>query len=101
MLLPYPSEMPSEAWQLLWDVTRGTTPKTSTVIHTAWVGVGYVLGKISPDGPFVMAGTIPDNDNVTTDVVFAQLLSPPVGVAAAVPIPWALVLQILLRILTK
>lgn len=100
-LLPYPTEAAPEAWQLVWDAIRTRdVPRTPHAVHVAWNLAGFALGKIYPDGPVVIGAELSGHDETAVATAFSQLCQPEADtpqVAAAIPIPWGLIAQALLR----
>lgn len=101
MLTPYPTEAPTEAWQLVWDAIRNKEiPRTASTVHVGWNLAGFALGKVYPAGPIpVGAPPLTEHDEAAVNAAFAQLCQPdpkPVMVSA-VAFPWALVLQAVLQ----
>ncbi len=82
-LRPYPTEIPQEAVQMVWDVFRGQQPRTAMAIHAGYEVLGYAAGKIFPDPQVVGSGfmdfrtfpTVEKSDAVALDQAFAQALA--------------------------
>jgi hypothetical protein len=98
-LLPYPTEAPPEAWQLVWDAIRTReVPRTAHAVHVGWNLAGFALNKVYPAGPIVIGAELTEHDESAVNAAFAQLCQPqsePQAVSA-IQIPWGLVLQALL-----
>lgn len=100
-LLPYPTEVAPEAWQLVWDSIRNKEiPSSGSAVHVGWNLLGYVAGKVYPAGPIVIGATVvadlTEHDEAAVNAAFAQLCQPQQStVSAAMPIPWGLILQVL------
>jgi len=97
MLTPYPTEFPREGLNILLQAVRGQFPDTPELAHVCWNVAGFALGKTLGGGPIV-AG----NHNVSDEDVLIDALNhdAPEGVSEGL-FPWALVLDIALRVLLR
>lgn len=98
MLIPYPSEFPSEAFMLVLDKVRGRTIPPSELVHGAWVVAGYALSQTMGGGPLISGDTPAAwSDEQVIEAAIAQ--ADPKVPAQFGFVPMALVLKIALKIL--
>lgn len=123
---PYPDSIPPEALQMVWDAWRGNDLDRDEIIHAAWHVVGFALGKALPhdyraDKP--LDACDPDEVAAAFELAVGAAQSQPTeGTPAARPaaklermklaapvhdeaalaaVPWGLVLQVALEVLSR
>lgn len=95
-LIPYPTEFPREALTLALEAIRGDLPPTQEAAHAAWVVAGYALAQTIGGGPIVSSGY--QTDIETLEAALQQESQP--GVAQGI-FPWAIVAQIVIRLILE
>ena len=62
MLVPYPSELPTEGLVLLLDKVRGKDVPVAELVHVAWNAAGYGLDRFLPVEKLVGAENISEEE---------------------------------------
>jgi hypothetical protein len=96
-MVNYPNEFPAEALGLVLAKVKGQAVDTAKLAHAGWNVLGFALAK-SLGGPISQPG--PDDQGTLSDeaILEAAIHSPEEGALGGV-VPWALVVQIVLKIL--
>jgi hypothetical protein len=102
VLIPYPSEFPSEAFMLVLDKVRGHEVSPAELVHGAWVVAGYAASQTVGGGPQIgQEGPAAWSDEQVLEAVIqdSQVGQPgdPVGFGGTIAL--ALVLKIAIKIL--
>jgi len=97
MLTPYPTEFPREGLAMLLDAVRGKLPEAPELAHACWNVAGFALGKTLGGGPIVSSNHEVSDEDVLIDALNHDA---PEGVSEGL-FPWALVLDIALRVLLR
>lgn len=101
MLTPYPTEFPVESVRVVVDALRGN-PDVPELVHHGWHAAGYGLGQIVPHGGGLALATAPLTEAEAADVLERAL--PADGeptVAQAVPIPWSVIVPLILELIRR
>lgn len=95
-MVDYPAEFPAKALGLVLAKVKGQAVETAELVHAGWNVLGFALGK-SLGGPIseVDRGQMTDEE-----ILEAALNSAEEGALGGV-IPWAIVAQIVLKILVN
>ena len=96
-MVNYPADFPVEALGLVLAKVKGQAVDTAKLANAGWNVLGFALGK-SLGGPVSQPG--PDDQGELSDeaILEAAIHSPEEGALGGV-VPWALVVQIVLKIL--
>ena len=103
MLIPYPSEFPSEAFMLVLDKVRGREVSPSELVHGAWVVAGYAASQTVGGGPQIAGQEGPaawsDEQVLEAAIQESQAVQPgdPIGFGGTIAL--AMVLKIAIKIL--
>ncbi|NBW13415.1 MAG: hypothetical protein EBR82_35945 [Caulobacteraceae bacterium] len=95
-LIPYPTEFPKEALAMALEAIRGDLPPTQEAAHAAWVVAGYALAQTIGGGPIVSSGYQTDEEMLEA----ALQQEPQPGVSQGI-FPWAMVAQIVIRLILE
>jgi hypothetical protein len=95
-MVNYPDEFPSKALGILLEKVRGKAVETPTLALAGWNVLGYALGKSLGGGP----APVGDQGGLSDEEVLeAALNSQEEEGAKGGAIPWAIVAQVVLKIL--
>lgn len=94
-LYPYPDYLPDDVLQVFIDLLRGQGKMDRKTLHYAWHVASFGFGRILPDEVSV-AKTTPMTREQVADVLESLKAG---GPAKALPIPWDVVIPIILQML--
>ena len=96
-MVDYPAEFPAKALGLVLAKVKGQAVETAELAHAGWNVLGYALGK-SLGGPISQA----DPGQMTDEEILeAALNSQEEEGAKSGIIPWAIVAQVVMKILVN
>lgn len=93
---PYPTEMPAEVWDIIWQAMRGNIADKNHAIHVGYECAGVALGKAFPDGS-PLIGSLKTGDRAAAEKAIEGMAK---GLKMAhEDCPWCAIVQRLFELL--
>lgn len=103
MLYPFPEDLPFEAVSILIDKLRGKPIPIKTAVNAAWNLAGFAASQVTPDDMKII-GDLDYTDEEAVEMLENLMIKTTVhadGTVGFIPIPWAIVFRIAMRILAS